>query len=116
MRIKLAIPLVLLSLFGCTAQPDRTDEKFDKTHPVAATSQQPVGYQRFVPVPRQPENLTGIPWSGAFALDTMTGQLCRTYPMADSKWEALPLCHDLWMNKANPNDPLGLFDDKSHKK
>lgn len=37
-------------------------------------------YQRFIPVPRQPENLEGVPWSGALALDTKTGQLCQTYP------------------------------------
>ncbi|HWW16052.1 MAG TPA: hypothetical protein VN310_15430 [Candidatus Dormibacteraeota bacterium] len=37
-------------------------------------------YQRFIPVPPQPENLQGVPWSGALALDTKTGQLCQTYP------------------------------------
>ena len=36
-------------------------------------------YQRFIPSTRQPENVTGVPWSGAFALDTKTGQLCLTY-------------------------------------
>jgi hypothetical protein len=40
----------------------------------------PNPYQRFIPMPRQPENLGGVPWSGAFALDTKTGQICFTYP------------------------------------
>ncbi len=35
-------------------------------------------YQRFVPVPREGAP-AGMPWSGAFALDTKTGQLCWTY-------------------------------------
>lgn len=52
-----------------------------------------VAYQRFVPVPRQPETLTNVPWSGAFALDTKTGQLCLTY-RSDVKepWQSLPEC------------------------
>ena len=79
-------------------------------------------YQRFIPVARQPENVDGVPWSGAFALDTMTGQLCRTFdrnalvgdktidydtlarkyggtaaPQKQSVWNSLPLCHDLWL-------------------
>jgi hypothetical protein len=54
-----ALALLMLSLLiGCTLQ---------KTP-----------YQRFVPMPRQPENVQGVPWFGAFALDTKTGQLCLT--------------------------------------
>jgi len=36
------------------------------------------GYQRFIPVPREGA-ATGMPWPGALALDTKTGQLCWTY-------------------------------------
>jgi len=58
-------------------------------------------YQRFVPVPREgaPAN---IPWSGAFALDTMTGQLCWTYKPITSDNNAqlptLPDCKALYQN------------------
>jgi hypothetical protein len=57
-------------------------------------------YQRFVPINYAPANLSGVPWSGAFALDTKTGNLCRTYD-----WEygnptnilnQLPLCNALF--------------------
>jgi hypothetical protein len=33
-------------------------------------------HQRFVPLPRQPEDLKGQTWQGTYALDTKTGQLC----------------------------------------
>jgi len=54
--------------------------------------------QRFVTVPEY--NRSDFPWPGAFALDTMTGQLCRTYPVKDAVKpgvETVPLCHDLWL-------------------
>jgi hypothetical protein len=61
-----------------------------------AVAQKPIPYQRFVPVPRQPADLMGVPWSGAFALDTKTGQLCLTYPgNFPEKWNSLPQCTDL---------------------
>jgi len=71
----------------------------------SAAAQRPAGqaaagtgaYQRFVPMPRQPEDLTGVPGSGAFALDTKTGQLCRTYDGGlDEKWSALASCAELY--------------------
>jgi hypothetical protein len=34
-------------------------------------------YQRFVPVSAQ-AGMMGVPWTGYFALDTKTGQLCLT--------------------------------------
>jgi hypothetical protein len=64
--------------------------------------------QRFVTVARQAENVAGVPRSGAFALDTKTGQLCRTYTETPSlpppqPWkrvaeprESLPLCVELF--------------------
>jgi hypothetical protein len=35
-------------------------------------------YQRFVPVPAPQAGMMGVPWTGYFALDTKTGQLCLT--------------------------------------
>jgi hypothetical protein len=66
--------------------------------PAAAQPSPSTGaYQRFIPMPRQPENVTGVPWSGAFALDTKTGQLCRTYDGGlDEKWSAITACADLY--------------------
>jgi hypothetical protein len=65
--------------------------------PVAQTASNSGAYQRFMPMPRQPENLNGVPWPGAFALDTKTGQLCRTYDGGnDEKWTGLSLCVDLY--------------------
>lgn len=48
---------------------------------------------RFVPITWGPANLTGVPWSGAFALDTKTGQLCKTY-----SWEILGRKQDDLLN------------------
>lgn len=65
--------------------------------PPAQTAPSAGACQRFIPMPRQPENLNGVPWSGAFALDTKTGQLCRTYDdQADEKWKGLASCVDLY--------------------
>jgi hypothetical protein len=59
------------------------------------------GYQRFVPVPREGAP-AGMPWSGAFALDTKTGQLCWTYKgmtnNSDAQWPTLPDCAALYHN------------------
>src|SRR5208337_1322214 len=61
-------------------------------------------YQRFVPisvpVPREPINPSGLPWAGAFALDTKTGQLCWTYDIGpnrtNSSWPNIPYCSALF--------------------
>src|SRR5262249_44579208 len=53
--------------------------------------------QRFVPVTTQ--NLPGMPWVGSFALDTQTGQLCKTHSIdnTNAAWAvSLPLCIDLY--------------------
>lgn len=80
-----------LALQGC--------DEFDGVKNQPQTAKQP--YQRFIPIHREPGNLTGVPWSGAFALDTKTGVLCRTYPTDDddsgkNKWAGLDLCLDLY--------------------
>jgi len=53
--------------------------------------------QRFVPA-LQPEGTTDrAPSAKAFALDTKTGQLCRTYEIKGEPWERLlPTCMDLY--------------------
>ncbi len=61
-------------------------------------------YQRFVPIsvpiPKQPTNPTGLPWAGAFALDTKTGHLCWTYQVrqsvVDESLLTLPYCSNLY--------------------
>jgi hypothetical protein len=74
--------LVLLQANGCDNAPTKP-----------TVPEKPAAYQRFVPIPRQPENLQGVPWSGAFALDTKTGQLCKTYDWeSTSNLQGLPLC------------------------
>ena len=66
---------------------------------LAGNSAPPIGYQRFVPVTRQPENIVGMPWSGTFALDTKTGQICLTLEAEFKEpWRSLPKCVDL-LNK-----------------
>jgi hypothetical protein len=65
-------------------------------------------YQRFlpisVPIPKEPSNPNGLPWVGAFALDTKTGQLCWTYPIVNHTenvmFPSAPNCVDLL--KRNP--------------
>jgi len=97
-----AVTLIGLAvvLVSCEQRPSSPEPK-----PAAQQRSEPAsGYQRFVPLPRQPENLRGVPWSGAFALDTQTGQLCRTYQgdLAEP-WRSLPLCVDL--SKGNGMHP-----------
>lgn len=58
-------------------------------------------YQRFLPVSGNP----------MFALDTVTGQLCKTYPtltttkVEDLKVLSVPFCRDLWMASNVPATP-----------
>ena len=55
-------------------------------------------WQRFISAPKPPDNMTGVPWTGWLALDTETGQLCRTYNGKPSEdWQTLPLCSDLYV-------------------
>jgi hypothetical protein len=83
MRLRLIIASILtLALAGCEQAPQIIKPP----------------YQRFVPVPREP-NLTGLPWSGAFALDTKTGQLCWTYDIVNhtnNLWPNVPPCSSLF--------------------
>jgi hypothetical protein len=79
-----AVAVILQQSSGC-----------DQTQ-TASVPQKPAPYQRFIPMPRQPADLSGVPWSGAFALDTKTGQLCFTYIGTFAEpWNSLPQCLDL---------------------
>jgi hypothetical protein len=51
--------------------------------------------RRFVPIDRDTDKM-GVPWFGFFALDTQTGQLCRTadWQLKES-WGTLPTCVSL---------------------
>jgi hypothetical protein len=83
------IVLLLLAVQGCEKREERPIE--------AKSVNQP--YERFLPIHREPSNLTGVPWSGAFGLDTKTGQLCHTYPIDGDqqvKKEYIPRCLDLY--------------------
>ena len=55
--------------------------------------------QRFIPVPREGAP-AAMPWSGAFALDTKTGQLCWTYSgmenSSNTQLPKLPDCVNLY--------------------
>lgn len=84
--------VLLLALSGCSKQSPRLE--------VPKQS-----YQRFVPIsvpiPKLPTNPTGLPWAGAFALDTKTGQLCYTYRIRENivfneSLLTLPSCSDLF--------------------
>ena len=56
-------------------------------------------HQRFLPIAPQNGMLQGVPWHGFFALDTTTGQLCRTVDRTfsgQSEWaNDVHLCADL---------------------
>jgi hypothetical protein len=53
--------------------------------------------QRFVPVGLAENDRSGVPWHGFFALDTQTGQLCKTTSHSFDKpeYERLPSCYSL---------------------
>jgi hypothetical protein len=56
----------------------------------------PIPYQRFVPVSTPQANMSGVPWTGFFALDTKTGQLCLTTNLdPPEKFNNLPNCNTL---------------------
>jgi hypothetical protein len=104
-RMSRRMPLILLLAISWLCGCDQSQPPPHVLAPAVASVPKQVDYQRFIPVPRQPESLRGVPWSGALALDTMTGQLCRTYDEEVSLedgpkafWATLPLCRSLWAN------------------
>jgi hypothetical protein len=80
----LAIEVFVLALLvGCDPYKNPTP-----------TNMQTPKYQRFLPVP------AATPVPGTMALDTKTGQLCRTVSVKfDTKvWDDTPECIDLFRN------------------
>jgi hypothetical protein len=110
----LSIALIVLAFMGCDLKPRHSQEASTQTTPC----------QRFapinVPIPREPSNPNGMPWVGALALDTETGQVCYTYKVVNHTENAMfpnaPDCYDLYLQtKAaktserldrEPKDPL----------
>lgn len=92
MRIPLlATVLVLALLVGCEDKP---------INPVPTNKQTPK-YQRFLPIPAAAfASMPSPPWHAYMALDTKTGQLCRTASVKfDNKvWDGTPECIDLFRN------------------
>jgi len=105
MKALVYLPLLFLSFVftGC-AWLDKPAPKSDK--PATARAERP-------PVHRF-ENISNSPSPG-IALDTVSGQYCRTWdwqytnkPNAHDLNET-PLCKDLYINiERNPEDPMGL--------
>ncbi len=70
--------------------------------------------QRFVPIGPPTGVVVGVPWHGHFALDTKTGQLCRTWDweLKDAKgkpqepWSELPTC--MYLFSRYPDSPSGI--------
>jgi len=66
--------------------------------------------QRFVLIGPPESNRTGIPWHGFFALDTETGQLCRTSPHElNAEYQRLPTCVSLSQATSAPNSGFQKF-------
>jgi hypothetical protein len=80
--------LLLLQISGCSPEERASPPQTQGT----------VACQRFVPVPASQSGMTGLPWTGFFALDTKTGQLCLTSTMSRghlADYQDLPLCLSL---------------------
>lgn len=104
----LLLTLILQSCNQPLTIPKR-DPLNEKDHPSKKADATSGSYQRFLPVNGNP----------MLALDTVTGQLCRTYPMTigpakadDARLLAAPFCRDLWMASNVPEDSSGGASDK----
>jgi hypothetical protein len=96
--ITVILAAILLQQTGCD-QPATAPKP---ATPAAPATPDRTNYQRFVPIPPE-TGLTGVPWSGDVALDTMTGQLCKTHEK-DIKGLEIPLCNHLYLNTVD--DPV----------
>jgi len=94
---RIASLIILLTICLTLASCEQKDSRAPTlSQAQSAAKTQSVPYQRFIPMPRQPSDVIGVPWSGAFALDTKTGQLCLTYKgNFKEQWASLPECVDL---------------------
>jgi hypothetical protein len=60
--------------------------------------------QRLIPISSTQQPIFGLPWTGFLALDTQTGQLCRTTEirLPDDKFQNLATCYWLDENEHPP--------------
>lgn len=81
LRTPTAIFILLLS--GCSTAPSPAKQPDKSAHEV--------NFQRFVPI--SPSSTAGVPWNGFLALDTETGELCKTVNVKlTPPFDDLPLC------------------------
>lgn len=87
------------ALFGCTPARQADPAPAPAPNPVA-TKPEPDHFQRFLPVAPPAQGSSGSALAGAFALDTMTGQLCWTYRVTESTTDKnlpnIPDCNYLY--------------------
>lgn len=78
------------SLIGCYPTPQTATK-------VAPANIPTKSFQRFLPVSPAEENRS-VPWHAFFALDTQTGQLCRTTILVlnDNYMAGVPTCYSLY--------------------
>jgi len=96
--------VLIVFAVGCAAPNKQTSatEEADVDAMLKEVSRLEHG-QRFLPLNAE-SSKTGVPWSGFFALDTETGQLCRTTAYQfNNRFDQLPLCFALANPTAHPN-------------
>jgi hypothetical protein len=81
MRKILCVAVLVVDLLGCSRHRPPLSMPF----------------QRFLPISPSPQMVQNSVWHGFFALDTQTGQLCRTtkLDLAMPDFNALPTCLSL---------------------
>ena len=94
MRKRLSALILMFGLSGC-ARPIQ-DPSPTVSPTVVSRMDKP---QRFLPVNPSSYIIENIPWHGFFALDTETGQLCRTttfqFTKGGTDFNSLPTCFSL---------------------
>jgi hypothetical protein len=87
--------LCLCLVAGCRS----TDRPIQKEQPTVTAS----AVQRFVPLPTN-QPVSGVPWPGFLALDTQTGELCRTSEMeVGERFRDLASCYWLYEHEVSRN-------------
>jgi hypothetical protein len=120
MRKPLSVLVLALGISGC-ATPTQPSQP---SNPIAANAtSHEITFQRFLPIGPSPQFIQGVPWHGFFALDTQTGQLCRTtifeFTKGGTDFNSLPTCfslsqpanviyYDKQGNRLPKDDPLGI--------
>jgi hypothetical protein len=110
MRKSLSVLVLVFGVSGCVAVAQQRN-------PSAADAEShEISNQRFLPISPSPQFIQGVPWHGFFALDTQTGQLCRTtifeFTKGGTDFNSLPTCFSLSQEAASQsppkNDPLRI--------